>query len=679
MTTKIEDQTQITTCITKSADTYISLVKTDLQEGQWDQAIKNCNQAIIHDPKSSYIYNLRGVAYAKKREWDKAIKDCDKAIKFNPENSDAYHLRGATYFQKIKWDKAIVDLDKAIEFNPQNLDAHHLRGNAHLQKEKWDQAIADFDRAMKLDPKNSHTYYRRGFAYLRKGEWDQAITDLNQAIKLGPKNADAYFSRGIAYAKQEQWDSSIADFDQATAYFDTAIKFNPKKSYTSHARGFVYFQKREWSKAFADFNKAIDWDPENARAYFSRGIAYARKEEWDKSIADLNIAIELNPQSPETFHLRGLVYTQKREWNQAFADLLQVDEFDPTLKSRHTHIYIASQIKHLTSGTPKTQQTKIIKNYFELLMTIENIQDALFYQPQGSEVAHYTPLDTLKNLIGNAANFRFYNSTYIDDQEEGHIFFDVMKNIAGESKIDLEDIFYTEAEDKQYHSPAYISNFVKLDTSEPRDKLSLWQAYGRHNDGEAASGCLIFPRTNFAENPRIQVGAMRQHTGAGTKLEWQLNNKPPIYKIIYPDTELPKNLSDQLSELPKCLQEIEKIIRKNIKKDDTKDKFKQLARELLDGIRFLFKAGKYREEQEIRIIQFCYNEEDMSEDSDAIKIDMEKTPPRFYLEPPQNFRCNEVIIGPKTKNFRGWKWWIKKQDADITVTKSKIKYEKNDA
>lgn len=399
--------------------------------------------------------------------------------------------------------------------------------------------------------------------------------------------------------------------------------------------------------------------------------------------------------------MRGIFYITKENYKKSFADFVQADELNPTLKFTHAYIYVASRINDATREN-SDDTPKIFENYLKLARLIEDIQGKLFYESkEPDEVAHYTSLDTLKKLVGTT-HFRLYNSTYMNDPEEGRIFFDVMKNLSEKSEIDLADMFDDEDGNMPYRSPAYIGSFVKLDANaqkdNKKDKLLLWRTYGKHNGEEAAGGCLIFPREKFAETHTLKVGAMLQPMSTSIDLEGeqsivleeQQNSKPPIYEISYINNnkELPKKIANDLSKLAQCLNEISPMIKNVNDKDDSKRKLKQLARELLDGIRFLFKANDYEEEKEVRIIQFRYYDENQTPESnenkqqqpDKIKVDEEQIPPRFYLETPADFLCKEVILGPRARNFQGWQWWIedkekeKDKDKKIEVSKSKIKY-----
>ena len=151
-----------------------------------------------------------------------------------------------------------------------------------------------------------------------------------------------------------------------------------------------------------------------------------------------------------------------------------------------SHLRLLISIKE----AKKKIRLKLFELYSELLHSIIKIQGKQFYKPEeGREVAHYTSLRTLKDLA-NGGCFRFYNAAYMNDPEEGSVFFDIIKG----SGINVKEVFHEEDEDPPYPSPAYIGSFIMVDSNnqEQRDKLFLWRTYGKHNTQEAAGTCLIF-------------------------------------------------------------------------------------------------------------------------------------------------------------------------------------------
>ena len=105
-------------------------------------------------------------------------------------------------------------------------------------------------------------------------------------------------------------------------------------------------------------------------------------------------------------------------------------------------------------------------------------------------------------------------------------------------------------------------------------------------------------------------------------------------------------MPEKLKELATSLEEIKKF--KSQTDESKQEGLAKLARELLDDIRFLFKADHYKEEQEVRVVEMRYSWKDGTQALDQIQVDTEQIPPRFYLETSKDFRFSEVILGPQS-------------------------------
>ena len=238
------------------------------------------------------------------------------------------------------------------------------------------------------------------------------------------------------------------------------------------------------------------------------------------------------------------------------------NKYDPDLKFVCPPNYVASQIAAIYKGSKKKDKAKAFELYSKLLNSIVKIQGKQFYKPkEGREVAHYTSLHTLKELA-NKEPFRFYNVAYMNDPEEGSVFFDIIRELG----INVKEVFYGEDEDPPYPSPAYVGSFIMVDSNnqEQKDELFLWRTYGKHNGQEAAGACLIFRHegTCFAKSYEPQVGDMQRLQSEPSMVAGDLKNlgerqqfKPALYKIFYVDKETKEELSEELDELAKSLEQ----------------------------------------------------------------------------------------------------------------------------
>ena len=299
--------------------------------------------------------------------------------------------------------------------------------------------------------------------------------------------------------------------------------------------------------------------------------------------------------------------------------------------------------------------------------TVSEIKDILFYSPKRPkyEVAHYTSLHALKNLSKSRNCFRLYNADYMNDPEEGQVFFKIMNDY----QINIEKFYKYEA--RSYRSPAYIGSFVRLEEGNgQKDRLFLWRTYGKHDNEEAAGSCLIFNSEQcFAKYVTYKSSLVEEHSN---KENFALHE---IHYREEPNEKLEKGLEKLAGQLRDMDVFIETVDAKEIK-----DALRQFVCELLDSIRFLFKEKHYREEKEVRVIKFHYDEEDEASAS-KIDVDVENIPPRFYTKAPESVRFSEVILGPKTRNVQEWGQWVKgeakEQDKSINIKQSEIKYGKS--
>ncbi|MDE0405297.1 MAG: tetratricopeptide repeat protein [Nitrospira sp.] len=560
----------------------------------------------------------------------------------------------------------------------------------------WDKLIPLCTKIIDLEQEpraKASVYVKRGAAYIQKGEYEKAIEDCTKAVELNPAHANAYINRGIAYDKKGDHDLAIKDYTKVP-------ELEPNNLFAYHNRGIAYINKNDHDKALENFNKILERDPANEEIHLFCGFAYSLKGEHDKAVEYFTKALELNLNYANAYLCRGFVYIDKANFLNAFKDFKEAVKYDPLLKGEVSEICVADQIADIYKNHAEKVGAKAFELYFWLLEAISNIQQKQLYAPQpNAEVAHYTSLHTLKSLA-DKGRFRLYNAAYMNDPEEGRVFFDIMK----ESGIDVQEVFYGD-EAPPYPSPAYIGSFVKVDKKdEEKDKLFLWRMYGKRNGQEAVGACLIFKHegTVFAKSPNSQTGAMQQlqskllmSESVHQNPEEKQPRKPELYKIVYSDEEIPQEFplspamqlagipsSDKWNnqELCKKLAESLKQIKEHIeneKDNENKRELRKLVCDLLDTIRFLFKARHYQEEGEVRVVHVrYYDETKTTQKEDGIQVDTEQIPPRFYLETHDDFRFSEVILGPQTRGAPEWKRWLKEQDKTLSVKRSGIKYGK---
>ncbi len=217
--------------------------------------------------KLAEAYDRRGAAYRNQGEYNLAIQDYNQAIKLNSKFAQAFNNRGVVYDHKGDFDRAIQDFDQAIKLKPTAL-THFNRGNAYLGKGQYDHAIDDYNQAIKLRPDFAAAYDNRCWARAVVGILKPALADCNQALKLAPNNAATLESRGFVFLKMTNFDAAVSDYEKA-------LRQNPKLAGALYGRG-VAKLKNEDGTGEADIAAAKALQADIAEEYARYGVHAGR-------------------------------------------------------------------------------------------------------------------------------------------------------------------------------------------------------------------------------------------------------------------------------------------------------------------------------------------------------------------------------------------------------------------
>jgi TPR repeat protein len=303
-----------------NASEYIDRGREHRNNGDFNKAIADFNEAIRLDPNNEDAYCGRGKVYEKIGDINKALADYNEAIRLNPNYVGAYSFRGGVYEKKGDLDNAIADYTMATRY-PNDAVPYWNRGNVYRKKGDTDKAIADYTTAIRIDPNYWAAYYGRSSTYEDMGDYERAIADSTKAIQIAPTRADGYYLRGTISYDKGNVDNAIADYTEA-------IRLRPDAG-GYYLRGATYNKKGDLDKAIADYTESIRLEPKYAYQYGSRGIAYGDKGDFDKAIADFTEAIRLNPNDARVYEYRGRSHTELGHVQEAICDLERSLELSP--------------------------------------------------------------------------------------------------------------------------------------------------------------------------------------------------------------------------------------------------------------------------------------------------------------------------------------------------------------
>ena len=221
------------------------------EQGDYEKALADLNEAIRLDPDRPAYFSNRGMVYDRLEEYDRAIGDYNEALRRDPTDAQTYSNRGRTYRAKKDYDQAVNDFNQAIRLDPQLADAYFHRGNAYKGRKAYSQAVRDYSEAIRLDPNWPDPYFNRANARRANKEYDQAVDDYRQVIRLDREDADAFSN--LAWLLATCPDTKVRDGRKAVEYATKACDL------TSWKASYFLSTLAAACAEIGDFEQAIKW------------------------------------------------------------------------------------------------------------------------------------------------------------------------------------------------------------------------------------------------------------------------------------------------------------------------------------------------------------------------------------------------------------------------------------
>lgn len=140
-----------------------------------------------------------------------------------------------------------------IAQNSLSADDYSRSGIARFEKNELEGAIADFTKAIELKGQNREfCFYFRGIALYRLGKIDEALLDLTDAITL-KQHPRFYNDRGNLRAQKGDLDGALVDLDKA-------IEIQPDYAKAYGDRALVRLMRGETTNAELDLKKCFALD-----------------------------------------------------------------------------------------------------------------------------------------------------------------------------------------------------------------------------------------------------------------------------------------------------------------------------------------------------------------------------------------------------------------------------------
>ncbi len=156
-----------------STDKHVNLGYKNLQEGKFEDALKNFQEAYKKDPENEDVLNGLGVALMKLKRYDEGE---EYLLKLNQLYDNEIYLTnlGNLYFRKGDVDKAMKIYRQVLEKNPELYNALNNLARCYMEKGEYEKAKELLEKAISIDDNRKAAKINYYFLMTAMGRTEEA-------------------------------------------------------------------------------------------------------------------------------------------------------------------------------------------------------------------------------------------------------------------------------------------------------------------------------------------------------------------------------------------------------------------------------------------------------------------------------------------------------------------------
>ncbi|MFI5322790.1 MAG: tetratricopeptide repeat protein [Thermodesulfobacteriota bacterium] len=180
-----------------------ALAVSSLWRGNFQQALKEIDDAEKINNKDPEVYVIKGAIYIGFKDYPIAEENFNKAIGLDKSYTPAHFNLCGLYLIEENYDRVITECGLVVA-DPTyraRANAYTNIGLAYFGKGDMTKARENYEQALKLNPAFVYAHNQLGKLYMSAGRYGEAVAEFQQAITGLPSYEEAYFNLGLAYLK----------------------------------------------------------------------------------------------------------------------------------------------------------------------------------------------------------------------------------------------------------------------------------------------------------------------------------------------------------------------------------------------------------------------------------------------------------------------------------------------
>ncbi len=296
-----------------------------------EEAIREMEEAIGHDPTSPYLAKELASFYTEKGDAAKAMVICQKILQEHPDDIETRLLLGGLYLNQKDYQGATAEYRRVIVLDPKKTAAHFYLGSSLAETKKLDEAVVAFQELLKIDPEHfmGNYYLARILAEMKR--YDEAETGFKKTLSVRPQIESVMIELAVLYERQKK-------IPQALEVYRNFINLFPTRLQARIKLGELYLQEQRYAEAEGTFEQVLALDAKNREARITLGLIYLERGQHEKAIEKFSALIQEYPTEYRLVYLLGTTYEETKADAKALETLRKIPAAEEQFSSAQIRV-----------------------------------------------------------------------------------------------------------------------------------------------------------------------------------------------------------------------------------------------------------------------------------------------------------------------------------------------------
>jgi tetratricopeptide (TPR) repeat protein len=267
----------------------------EARQEHYKQAVPFYRKALALNPTMPGLRLNLGLALFKGGDLKQAVQTFTPLLKSEPASSpEAQRLTaliGIAHYGLGEFSEALPYLKAAAASDPQNLQFRLLLAHSCLSSRQFQCVLDVYHEILNLNAESAEADMLAGEALDETHDHAGAIEQFRAAVKADPKEPSVHFGLGYLLWTQNQ-------FEEAAHEFQAELANVPDNAQALAFLADSDMQLNRPAEALPLIQKAIQIDPNLARAHLDLGVLDADGGRREHAIRELKVAARLSPEDP---------------------------------------------------------------------------------------------------------------------------------------------------------------------------------------------------------------------------------------------------------------------------------------------------------------------------------------------------------------------------------------------